>query len=312
MTGLLKKKIVQANRFFSTAEGNAMAELRVAKSSNGQIRFGNWMRGLTCSQIGELTSAENRQRMLMTRLWRFFFGLMTCVTAQAITALPPPSVGEAMRNKKAFSGIVVDDAGSPLGNVQVHLQQRLETFYSTSAAFSDSEGSFTLHLIEGAQGVVYSNAKERVVDYAIVTEPPPSPVKLTLKQEGRMLAGTVVDEQGQPVPFALVGISANTREGAVGRNFFRLGLEGAGMKRVQADAGGKFQVEDLPALPIIVWAAQPNDYKGLDENYRLSAKKPLLDLGTGDIVDYQATVDPPPPDRFSVSGRAMELQTNPQ
>ena len=122
----------------------------------------------------------------------------------------------------AVSGRVVDEAGRPLGDVQVHLMQHSvakasdasgrgsSTFSSHAAATSDGQGSFTLYLKDGASGVVFSNGDgDRVVDYALVESA--AAVELKLKSRGRTLGGTVVDSEGQPVPNARVGLVAQIR-----------------------------------------------------------------------------------------------------
>ncbi len=224
----------------------------------------------------------------------------SCITASflliggVISAQPPQPTTQAPVDHVAFSGIVVDESGNPIPDVQVHLMQNDGRFSSHCIQDTDQQGSFTHFLKNEAAGVVFanltSNEEERVVDYAVV-EGASAPLRLVLKKDGRKLAGVVVDTEGQPVPNALIGLSANTREGAGKSTYFRLGLVAAGMRNVKADAQGRFAADGLPALPIIVWAARPGDKAGLFKQYQMSMKKPVLDLGDGDILDYQAVVD---------------------
>lgn len=194
-----------------------------------------------------------------------------------------------------FTGKVVDEHDEPLPNVQVHLLQSRGSMSSHSIKETDANGSFTLHLMKQANGVVFANdsESERVVDYTVV-KAPVAPIKLVLKKHGRTLGGMVVDANGKPVPNALIAIAAAIREPlADAGGSFRLGLREAGELHLAADEHGRFKAEDLPALPIILWTAKAGDKKGLSEQLSMSAKRPVIDLKDGNVLDYKAVIDEP-------------------
>jgi hypothetical protein len=218
----------------------------------------------------------------------------------------------------SVSGKLTDGDGNPLEDTQVLVFANYKVEPGTPAALgseiglakADAEGSFTLLMGTGSESVVFATKPGYAMDYKILKAPADN-IDVVLKSKGRKLGGTVVNAGGEPVPHALVGIAANSREVSDHLQVpWRIGLDSGQVMKVMADAEGKFLVDDLPALPLIVCTADAGESQTLAQHFLLSKKEASVDLGAGDELNFTAVIDEPVrlPDRTHEEQRNDDMR----
>lgn len=151
----------------------------------------------------------------------------------------------ALRRGAPVSGVVVDDAGSPVSGARVSARDMSEPFDLPDAsdeAVTDRRGRFTLDAVAaGTYRFTASHAmfapgssEPRTVDGSAAT----SDVRVVLERGG-VLAGRVVDAAGAPAPWATVraGAQVGSLQG---------GLAEAPTRQVIAGEDGSFRLQGLP------------------------------------------------------------------
>lgn len=198
-----------------------------------------------------------------------------------------------------IAGTVKDETGAPVAGVPVNFDlqgftEKKVYISAISTITADEQGSFTLGACNGMSGVVSATKLGYVLDYKPVIDKVTT-IDLVLKRRGRRLAGYVVDEAGNPVPNAVLGIKAFSKEWNYRTNScWILGLNGSDKMQVSAGPNGYFVADHLPSLKLHVVAVAGSDWSKLVEP-ESSSSKPVpktfsVDLSNGDVLNYRAII----------------------
>jgi len=214
-----------------------------------------------------------------------------------VFVIPGVSIGQSdsssLNEYVPVSGRVTDENGTPLEDIQVHYMMRKATLSAHAGDHTDKDGSFTLQLLKESDGFIFANDPEstpsRIVDYKLLSKATDN-INLVLKSTGKSLSGKVVDSQGIAVPNALLALGAlsTLEDGSK-----RLGLIGAGPLYATADDKGYFSIENLPALPLIIYTARSGETTQLHSMYLSYPKDATVDLKSGNKNGLQLILDNP-------------------
>ena len=132
---------------------------------------------------------------------------------------------------RSIRGVVLDDSGRPIEGAEIHAGTFLFAVGPESEARSDAGGSFVLHgLSDGEIDVCASKDGFEDEDWQRVCPGEPE-MRFTLKRCRPFLGRVVAEEDGQPLPDAIVEVSCFHRMPA----------------RTRTDSRGCFRLERFPA-----------------------------------------------------------------
>jgi RNA polymerase sigma factor (sigma-70 family) len=193
---------------------------------------------------------------------------------------PPAEVAFRLNRGLVLTGRVLDPEGKPVGGAQVRTQHKAQERLWSAMVYTDAQGHFTLGgLTAGQQYVLDVTVAKRPILARVVVptvkNQKPAPLEIRL-EPAATLALRVVDENGKPVPDAVVDFQLPVGDD---RNSFWIITD-------FADGNGRFNIPCL--LPnvdytLIVWAP---GYTGTDRQ-RVRAE-PGQTCNLGDVAIWTA------------------------
>lgn len=148
-----------------------------------------------------------------------------------------------LRRGAAVSGVVLGEGGRPVAGARVWATDTANPFGGTDRedqVVTDSKGHFSLPAVAAGtyrfEARHPKHARGRSEPRAVDGATPVTDVKIELAR-GARVAGRVVDQAGEPAPWATVTIGAGMK---------RSGLGGIDPRRATADQAGAFELEGLP------------------------------------------------------------------
>lgn len=236
----------------------------------------------------------------MNSFWKFSRLLALMLSCQF-------NVCAATNEVATFSGTVVDTQGNPVVGADVDCYQyqypmRMGSFELTVTAkqhvVTDGQGTFEFSEFQG-QGVVLVTKAGMAPGWGSLYSARPEAPKIVLGASAP-LAGTVVDDAGQPVADAEVWVSAalNKDMNDVGQPSFVFGKIARGLFSARTLADGKFHIENFPANAQAILAVKKSG-KALHQNAKPSRYDQLpYHAGQEDIT---LTLDP----ASSITGKVV-------
>jgi len=143
----------------------------------------------------------------------------------------PRTLTVRLEAERPIRGVVLDDSGNPIEGAEIHAGTFLFAVGPDSRARSDAGGSFVLHGLSGGENEV-CGSKDGFEDEDWERVCPGGPeITLILKPCRPFLGRVVAEEDGQPLPDAIVEVSCFHRT----------------LARTRTDSSGSFRLERLPA-----------------------------------------------------------------
>ena len=252
-----------------TDDGKPKAEYPVGIYGPAHPRSGVWVQGTT-------TDAEGRFRLRVPAGEQYVYTMMDGAKNNAtVTTKDGETKSVEFRlpvEKPPYRGRTVDAQGQPLAGVQVWVDYAPDDEahrYRDDPSVSDGEGFFTVPgdvrfplMIRARKGDLSTPGAIRISEKAYL---------MALISAGHLVAvtGTVVDEDGKPLPDATVRVL----------RWNAAGMGTTGGDPLRTDAQGRFRAEGLwPDQPVSVDAI--TEGYGLAQTRRTSLEGALTDLGT--------------------------------
>jgi len=199
-----------------------------------------------------------------------------------------------LRVKPMVSGTVRDEAGHPLAGAAIQVTSLVDGKVTT-----DADGKFTVSWDPGfarpADGTCVLIARDLVrnlVEMVDVNDQTKN-LDLTLKT-GAVLAGTVLDAQGQPLPGARLSVMLRSSDPGIPLGFF--------IAETATGAEGTFELKALPP-------GRPYYLSAMATGYGLQT----LSIEASHVNDHRRDVGPLrlSPANLSISGRVVDSQGQP-
>ncbi len=186
------------------------------------------------------------------------YWIVRSVGVDEICSVKAGSTVEVMLPSEArlVLGVVVDASGAPIEGAEVWVCRAHIEKFSRGVTHTGRDGRFRAAVAPDAMIGARASGRASVgVSVGGFSAPPVLEVVLTLAEPGSRVAGTVLDERGQPVPGATIQIGhpGDTRvlPGATSPQVV------ARPVRCVADAGGRFACDGLVPGEVVVMARAP-------------------------------------------------------
>ena len=169
-------------------------------------------------------------------------GRSELLTLDGLTAVDDVRI--QLEKGAVISGVVRSTGGEAVAAARVRVTAEGGGFRApVREAYADDNGAYEVDGLERLEVNVIAigeDASSEIVKADLTVAPYERKVDLELAVDG-VIAGIVVDTEGEPIEGAQVSATPDFRKGRVGRRSFRL----RGFPRQQTDAGGRFRLTGL-------------------------------------------------------------------